>query len=118
LKVANMGQKTLRWEDGEAKAESTFNYSTSEDARTLTAQFENIVESARLLIEFKRVLRHDRLGVNAMVNRATVLWENKRLAATPDVLPLLDQVTQNEAYIHMARERAAQLADAIRAAGN
>jgi hypothetical protein len=118
LKVANMGQKTLRWEDGEGKSESIFNYSISEDARALTAQFENIVDSARLLIEFKRVLRYDRLGVNAMVNRSWLLWEGKRLATTQDLLPMLDQVAKNESYIHMARERAAQLADAIRAAGN
>jgi hypothetical protein len=30
-------------------------------------------------------------------------------------LPLLDEVAGNEAYLHMARERAAEIADAIRA---
>ncbi len=118
LKVANMGQKTLRWEDGPSNSESTFNYSNIEDARTLTAHFESIVDSARLLTEFKRVLRYDRLGVNAMVNKSWQLWDAKRLAGTPELLPMLDQVAKNEAYIHMAREKAAQLADAIRAAAN
>ena len=43
-------------------------------------------------------------------------WEHRRLAAADQFLPLLDQVAKNDLYMHMARERAAQLADAIRAA--
>jgi len=116
LKVANLGQKTFRWEEGTERHEATFNYSTSEEARSLTAHFESIVESVRLLVEFRRVIKHDRLGANSAVNRAAVLWDKKRLAATGDFLPLLDQVAGNEVYIHMARQKAAELAEAIRAA--
>jgi len=118
LKVANMGQKTFRWEQGAEQHEAVFNYSASEDARTLTGHFESIVDSTRLLIEFRRVIKYDRLGANSAINRAAVLWDNKRLTVTPEFLPLLDQVAKNEAYLHMARQKASQLADAIRAAGN
>ena len=47
LKVANTGQKTLRWENGDEKSETKYNYSTIEDARQLTDYFERIAESAR-----------------------------------------------------------------------
>jgi hypothetical protein len=43
------------------------------------------------------------------------MWNNKHLVGTAQFLPLLDQVAKDEVYIHMARERAAQIADAIRA---
>ena len=33
LKIANMGQKTLRWEQGSEKSEAKYNYSTMEDAK-------------------------------------------------------------------------------------
>ena len=61
-KLANMGLKTLRWEDGAAHNESTFNYSANEDARLIAERFEYVTESARMLLELKRVIKHDRLG--------------------------------------------------------
>ena len=115
LKVANMGQKTLRWEAGGDRGETKFNYSSSEDAKLLTDRFERIGESLRTLLELRRAARHDRLGVNAAVLKIQSLWDSKRLVGTAQFLPLLDQVAKDEVYIHMARERAAQIADAIRA---
>jgi hypothetical protein len=110
-----MGQKTLRWEAGGDRGEVKFNYSGSEDAKLLTDRFERIGESLRTLLELRRAARHDRLGVNAAVLKIQGLWDNRRLVGTAQFLPLLDQVAKDEAYIHMAGERAAQIADAIRA---
>jgi hypothetical protein len=110
-----MGVKTLRWEAGGESREAKFNYSTNEDTKLLADRFEGIAECARALLELRRAIRHDRLGVNAAVLKIQGLWNEKRLVATADFLPVLDQVANNEVYIHMARERAAQIADAIRA---
>ena len=115
LRVANMGQKTFRWEEGGEKSETKFNYSAIEDAKMLSDWFERIGESTRLMLELKRAAKHDKLGVNAAIVNIYILWNNKRLVGTAQFLPLLDQVAANETYIHMARERAAQMADAIRA---
>ena len=115
LKVANMGVKTLRWEAAGETREAKFNYSTNEDTKLLADRFEGIAECARTLLELRRAIRHDRLGVNAAVLKIQGLWNDKRLVATADFLPVLDRVANDEVYIHMARERAAQIADAIRA---
>ncbi|HEV2445828.1 MAG TPA: hypothetical protein VGS58_07905 [Candidatus Sulfopaludibacter sp.] len=115
MKVANMGEKTLRWEGGGETWESKFNYSTNEDAKLLADRFEAIAVCAQTLLELRRSIRHDRLGVNAAVLKIQGLWNDKRLVATADFLPVLDRVASDEVYIHMARERAAQIADAIRA---
>ena len=115
LKVANMGEKTLRWEAGGDRSQTKFNYSTNEDAKLLSDRFERIAESTRTLLELRRAARHDRLGVNASVLKIQSMWNNKRLVGIAQFLPLLEQVANDEAYIHMARERAAQVADAIRA---
>jgi hypothetical protein len=115
LKVANMGEKTLRWEGGGESWQSKFNYSTNEDAKLLADRFEGIAVCAQTLLDLRRSIRHDRLGVNAVVLRIQGMWNDKRLVATADFLPLLDKVANDEVYIHMARERAAQIADAIRA---
>lgn len=116
LKVANMGMKTFRWEDGDQKHEVKFNYSLDENAKLLWDWFERITETESLLATLQRVIKHDKLGVNDAVINVQVAWERKQLVAAGQFLPLLDQVAVNDAFMHMSRERAAALADAIRAA--
>jgi hypothetical protein len=115
LKIANMGMKTFRWEEGGASHEAKFNYSTDESAKALQDWFERITESVVLLAQLQRAIRYDKLGVVAVVNNIQGSWERKRLVGTAQFLPLLESVAKNESIIHMARERAAQLVDAMRA---
>ena len=115
LKVANMGAKTFRWENGPETSQATFNYSQDENARVLLDWFERITESERAYLELDRTTKHDRLGVHQAMLQIVSLWENKRLVGTAQMLPLLDRVANNEAFINMARERASWVAAAIRA---
>lgn len=115
LKVANMGAKTLRWEDGEASSEAKFNYSQDENATKLVDIFEAIGESERLFMELKRAIRFDKLGVNDAILKVHILYNQKRLMGTAQYLPLFDRIAKDESFLHMARERAALLADALRA---
>lgn len=115
LKVANMGAKTFRWEGGDKKVEVKFNYSLDENAKSLHEWFERITETEGLLVAFRRAVRHDKLGVNEALLNIQAAWEKKRITGADQFLPLLDQVAKNDTYMHMARERALQLGDAIRA---
>ena len=115
LKVANMGAKTFRWENGAENYETKFNYSLDENARALQDWFEKITESERAYLTLDRAVKHDRLGVHQAMLQLVSLWEQKRLVATAQMLPLLDRVAKNEAFINMARERATWLAGTIRA---
>jgi hypothetical protein len=115
VKVAFMGKKTFRYEgDGDPK-EASFNYSDVEDAKSLLDWFERIGETERALIELERTVRFDKLGVQDAILRIEVVRNQKRLVAEEQFLPLLDRVTKSEAYIHLARSRAAALAESIRA---
>ncbi len=115
LKVANMGTKTFRWEEGTNHGEAKFNYSLDENAKALHDLFERIVETEQMLAALKRAARHDKLGVNEAVLNIQTSWERKRLMGAHQFLPMLDEIAKNDIYIHMARERSAQLVDAIRA---
>jgi hypothetical protein len=115
LKVANMGVKTFRWVDGDASSEQKFNYSIDENAKALHDWFEAITETERLFAELKRAARHDKLGVHEALINVEACWMQRRLAGADQCLPLLDQIAQNEIYLHMARQRAAMLGEAIRA---
>ena len=114
LKVANMGIKTFRFEEGSAKNEVKFNYSLDEDARVLSDWFERITETQRLQFDLERTAKFDRLGVNKTLLQIESAYDRKRLVGVERFLPLLDRVAKNDSYLHMARERAAALADAFR----
>ncbi len=114
LKVAKMGIKTFRFEDGATKHEVKFNYSLDEDAKALADWFERITESEQYLMRLEVSVKYEKLGVNDALLRLQAAWERKRLVGAEQFLPLLDRVIKNESYLHMARERAAALADSIR----
>ena len=114
LKVANMGQKTFRFEDGAVKHEVKFNYSQDPDAQALLDWFERISSTEQHYIDLDRAVHFDKLGVNQSLLLLQVTWEKKRLISPQQFLPLLDRVIKNESFLHMARERAASLADAFR----
>jgi hypothetical protein len=54
------------------------------------------------------------LGVNQALLRLEAWWDRKRIVAERQFLPLLERIRKNESYLHMARQRAAALADAFR----
>jgi hypothetical protein len=114
LKVANMGAKTFRFEDGADKHEVQFNYSQDTSAQALLDWFERITETERHFIELDRTVHYDKLGVNDVLLQLQITYEHKRLVAPEQFLPLLDRVAKNESFLHIARERAAELAESIR----
>jgi len=114
LPVAKMGEKTFRMEHSPEKGEVKFNYTQDENGRMLLEWFEKMTESAQYRIMLEKTVRFDKLGVNNAVLRLQAAMERNRLVAPEQFLPMLDRVVKNESYLHMARERAAALADLIR----
>jgi hypothetical protein len=114
LKVANMGVKTFRYESGSERNEVKFNYSQDENARLLADWFERITETQQYMFELERTAKFDKLGVNKALLQIESAWNRNRLAGADRFLPLLDRVAKNDSYLHMARERAASLADLLR----
>ncbi len=115
LKVARMGEKLFRWEDGDQQSETRFNFTLDPDGQALQDWYERIVESEQLVIDLARTVKYDHLGVNQTLLELEAAYDNKRLVALDQYLPLLDRIAKNETYMHMARERAARLADTFRA---
>ena len=114
LKVAFMGTKTFRYVDGPKKNEVKFNYSEDPAAQALADWFERISESEQLLTNLEVSAKYDHLGVMKAVLLLETAYDHKRLVDAAQFLPLLDRITKNESYIHQARVRAANLADALR----
>jgi hypothetical protein len=115
-KVAFMGMKTFRFEDGAEQNEVKFNFSEDLDAKLLADWFERINETEQLLISLERAAKYDKLGLNKAILQLEAAMDRKRVVDADQMLPLLDRVAKNESYLNMARQRAAAIAEAIRAA--
>ena len=114
LKIANLGVKTFRYQDGADQHEVQFNYSQDPDAQALLDRFERINETEQHFIDLDRTVHFDKLGVNDSLLQVQLSMEHNRLVDPEQFLPLLDRVAKNESYLHIARELAASLAEAIR----
>jgi hypothetical protein len=116
LKVAFMGMKTFRFENGAEKTEVKFNFSEDQAARDLADCFEKVSESEQHRINLERAAKYDKLGVMKALLQFESSWDRKRIVGAEQFLPILDRIAKNETYLHEARLRAAKMADAIRAA--
>jgi hypothetical protein len=114
LKIANLGQKTFRWEDGAERHEVEFNFSEDANAQALLDRFECITETERHYADLDRTVHFDKLGVNEVLLQMQISWDRNRLVAPEQFLPLLDRIAKNESYLHIDRERAAAIAETIR----
>jgi hypothetical protein len=117
LPVAKMGEKLFRVEGHTEKGEVKFNFTQDEDGKAIQDWFERMSESAYHRIALERSARFDKLGVNKTLLQMQAAIERNRLVSLPQYLPMLDRVAKNDSYLHMARERAASIADYIRSGG-
>ena len=117
LKVAFTGTKIFRFENGAARREVKFNYSEDPAAQALLDWFERIAETSLHRINLERSARFDRLGVDRALLLLQVSVDRRRLAGASQLLPTLDRLAKNQSTFNRVRERAAAIAELIRAGG-
>ncbi len=113
-KVASMGKKTLRYEGGGQRHEASFNYSENQDAVALANLFEKISITQQHLLQLERLARFDRLGVMKQLLQIEISMNKGELVEPVQFISLLEEISGNTQYLHIARERAARLLERIR----
>ncbi len=113
-KIANLGEKTFRWEQGAETHEVKFNYTLNSTASQLLQIFEGLARQQELLMLLERRMKYDRLGINdALLQFETEL--NRKLLPEPErALPTLDQIAGDSRFVEIGRQRARNLAERIR----
>lgn len=113
-RIANLGEKTFRWERGGEAHEATFNYTLNASANQLMQIFEGLARQQEHLMTLERRMKYDRLGVNdALLQFESDL--NRNLLPEPQrVLPALEQIASDSRFVEIARQRARALAERIR----
>lgn len=113
-KIANLGEKTFRYEKGAEVHETTFNYTLDSTASQLLDLFEGLGREQIDLNNLERAMRYDRLGVNDAVMRLETDYNNKLIPEPDRLLASLDQLAADEKYLDIARQKARTLAGRIR----
>jgi hypothetical protein len=114
-RIANLGQKTFRWEkDGQAY-QVQFNYTLNPTAIQLLQIFEGLSLQQEHQERLERAMRYDPLGLN---DALLSLERDLDAHALPDpqtLLAVLDRIAAGSRYLDIARQRARLLAARIRA---
>ena len=113
-KIAYLGEKTFKWEQGSQSYETKFNYTLNPTAAELLRIFEGLARQQELFELINRSMRYDRLGVNDALVQLETDMNHGLLPEPQGLLPLLDQIGADERIVDIARQRARSLADRIR----
>lgn len=113
-RIANLGEKTFIYTSGSETHEVKFNYTLDESATQLLNIFEGLARQESDLSNLLRTMRYDRLGVNDAVMQIETDYNNKQFPEPERLLGALDQVSADDKFIDIARQRARSLASRIR----
>lgn len=113
-KIANLGEKTFRWEHGSEAHEVKFNYTINSDAAQLLQICEGLARQQELVELLQRRMKYDRLGVNDALLQLESDFLKGVLPEPQRVLPLLDQIAADSRFVEIARQRARSLAERVR----
>jgi hypothetical protein len=113
-KIANLGQKTFRYENGAEVHETSFNYTLNPTASQLMEIFEGLAKQQEDLVLLERQAKFDRLGVNDALMRFESDMDHRLLPEPERLLPVLDQIAADSHFLEIARTRARALAERIR----
>ena len=113
-KIANLGAKTFRWENGPEGYETTFNYTLNSTASQLLQICEGLARQQELIDLLQRRMKYDRLGVNDALLQLDTDVSKGVLPEPQKILPLLEQIAEDTRFVDIARQRARALAERLR----
>lgn len=116
-KIANLGEKTFRWEVGSEVHETKFNYTLNSAANQLLQIFEGLAREQEHLTVIARRMKYDRLGINDALLQFETDFNHSLLPEPKRALPVLDQIAGDSRFVEIARQRARALAERIRHQG-
>ena len=113
-KIANLGEKTFRYERGGEVHETTFNYTLNTPANQLMQIFEGLARQQTDLTLLVRNVKYDRLGVNDALMQFESDMDHRLLPEPERFLAVLDQIAADSHFVDIARTRARAIAENIR----
>ncbi len=105
-KVANLGKKTLAYDDGSKNHQAEFNYTQRREAQDLTDIFERISAVAQHLAGLEHAIKYDHLSLPAHLRQIQADLDRRALADPELLAPTLEKIANNPRFLHLAQSRA------------
>jgi len=112
-KVANLGEKTFTYEQGDALNRVAFNYTENRTARDLVDVFESIgiVEQHVAALEFE--MKYDPLNLSQELLQIQAELKDKTLTDPQMLVPTLEKIVHGSRFLHLAQSRAQEIMDQV-----
>ena len=98
-KIANLGDKTFRWEHGSESHEVKFNYTLNSSANQLMQIFEGLARQQGHVILISRRMKYDKLGINDALLQLESDFNHNLLPEPQRVVPLLEQIAEDSRFV-------------------
>lgn len=105
-KVANLGKKTLAYDDGAKNHQAQFNYTRRREAQDLTDIFEKISAVAQHIATLEYSIKYDHLSLPAQLRQIQSDLERRALTDPELLAPTLEKIANNPRFLHLAQSRA------------
>lgn len=112
-KIANLGEKTFRYEKGRQRAEVRFNYTENAAADALLELCEKIARGRFHIAQLTFKLKYDRLGVLAALREFEYQFNQGGFVYPEQFIPVLTQLAQDGRVVRLAQSRAQRLLERI-----
>jgi len=112
-KVANLGEKTFTYQQGDGVNRVVFNYTENRMARELVNLLEAVstVEEHISALEFE--MKYDPLGLSQELLQIQVELNNKSLVDPEMLTPTLEKIAHGSRFLHLAQVRAQQIMERV-----
>lgn len=112
-KVANLGFKTLTYEEGVQNYRAEFNYTLRREAQELTDLFEKISSVEQHIMVLEYAIKYDHLSLPRELLQIEVDLDNKALADAELMVPALEQIARNSKFLRLAQVRAQNILERL-----
>jgi hypothetical protein len=112
-RVANLGEKTFTYQQGDALNRVVFNYTENRFARDLMDAFEAIsaLEQHVATLEFE--MKYDPLGLSQELLQIQIELKEKTLTDPQILVPTLEKIAHGSRFLHLAQSRAQEIIDRV-----
>jgi hypothetical protein len=105
-KVANLGLKTLVYEQGGQRNQVQFNYTQRHEAQQLVELFEKIASVEQHILTLQHAMKYDHLGLPRELMLIQIDLDKRALADPELMVPSLEKIANNPRFLHLAQVRA------------
>ena len=113
-KVADMGLKTLTYQDTREINAVHFNYSENHSAQQLTDIFEKISNVEERIAQLEYAMKYDHLNLPQVLRQVQDGMDDGYFVEGALMIPTLEKISADPHYLHLAQSRAREIEQRIR----